>query len=388
MEATWPGGPEVYLFTANDNNQGQQPTANWSVSGSGIGNYGPGTVSPTSNTTYTYYTAPTAIVYDQFAYVAAADGSGSSTGGFPLYFPTPTVTVAGTPMTGQTVQVDTGQTFTLSITANQGDNWSSGNDDVQVYFVGLTEFCQIFYYPALRTVYLANDGSAGGFSSGTMGTAGSLSTGSCTVGLNGSATQNSQGYLMTVNLPISFSAAENGVTATVNAIQPNAMWTMGSVSIVTPGVTLTPTTVTMGPRQTQQFTATVAGESNPGVNWTLSNPVGSVSISGSYTSPSSLAKQQTVTVTATSQANGALSATSAVTLSPTACASGDLNLPNTTLTSGTTPEVGNHNVIANSGFSIGGSAVVSFQACNQIVLGPGFTAVAGSGGSTFSTVIY
>lgn len=77
-----------------------------------------------------------------------------------------------------------------------------------------------------------------------------------------------------------------------------------------------------------------------------------------------------------------------VTLSPTACGTTDLNLPNTTLTSGTTTEVGAHNVIVNSGFSISGSAVVSFQACNQIVLGPGFTAVAGSGGSTFTTVIY
>ncbi len=68
--------------------------------------------------------------------------------------------------------------------------------------------------------------------------------------------------------------------------------------------------------QTQQFTATVVGGANPAVNWSVSPAgVGSVSNTGLYTAPASLASPQTVMVTATSAANPSLSASAVLSLS-------------------------------------------------------------------------
>ncbi len=49
-----------------------------------------------------------------------------------------------------------------------------------------------------------------------------------------------------------------------------------------------------------------------------------------------------------------------------------------TLTSGTQTFQATHNVTANLGFTISGSASITFAAGNQIVLGPGFQATAGT----------
>lgn len=66
--------------------------------------------------------------------------------------------------------------------------------------------------------------------------------------------------------------------------------------------------------QSQQFYPTLADGSSPSVSWILNPPgAGSISGSGLYTAPSSIAAQQIVTVTATS---GTISATASVTLLP------------------------------------------------------------------------
>jgi RHS repeat-associated protein len=84
---------------------------------------------------------------------------------------------------------------------------------------------------------------------------------------------------------------------------------------------LTPGAATLTNGQTQQFTASVANASSTGVTWTL-NPagVGAIDATGFYTAPAGLTTQQTVTITAASQADATQSASATVTLSPTAVA--------------------------------------------------------------------
>jgi len=81
-------------------------------------------------------------------------------------------------------------------------------------------------------------------------------------------------------------------------------------------VTVSPSNPSLGASQTQQFTAAVTGISNTAVSWSISPSVGSISVSGLYTAPSSVTSQQKVTVTATSQANSAWTASATVTLTP------------------------------------------------------------------------
>jgi len=84
-------------------------------------------------------------------------------------------------------------------------------------------------------------------------------------------------------------------------------------------VSVTPATATLYGAQTQQFTATVTNTNNTAVTWTISPAgTGTISSSGLYTAPAMISTQQTVTVTATSQANTAASASSTVTLMPKA----------------------------------------------------------------------
>ena len=81
-------------------------------------------------------------------------------------------------------------------------------------------------------------------------------------------------------------------------------------------VNLTPLAVTLFGGQTQQFTATVGGSGNTSVTWQINPSTGSVAVGGLYTAPSSIATQQTVTVTATSVADITKSASATITLSP------------------------------------------------------------------------
>ncbi len=76
-----------------------------------------------------------------------------------------------------------------------------------------------------------------------------------------------------------------------------------SASTSTPTVAVTPGTVSLPAGGTQTFTSTVTGSSNPVITWSISPAVGSISLSGLYTAPASVATPQSVTVTATSVAN-------------------------------------------------------------------------------------
>ena len=86
-------------------------------------------------------------------------------------------------------------------------------------------------------------------------------------------------------------------------------------------VTVTPATATLYAGQTQQFTSSVSNNDGSRcgkdrVTWTISPSVGTISSTGLYTAPVTISKQQTVTVTATSQANPTKSASATITLMP------------------------------------------------------------------------
>ena len=78
----------------------------------------------------------------------------------------------------------------------------------------------------------------------------------------------------------------------------------------------TPTSGIIFPSQTEQLTAYVSGACNTAVTWSI-NPLGtgSVSSSGVYTAPSTIATPQTVTITATSAADPTVTAAATFTLS-------------------------------------------------------------------------
>jgi hypothetical protein len=103
-----------------------------------------------------------------------------------------------------------------------------------------------------------------------------------------------------------------------------------SITIVPPSpatsisVTMSPTTASLTPQQTQQFNATVSGSSNTSVSWSVNGvaggntTVGKVSSTGLYTAPAAVPSPSTVTVQATSNADTTKSATASVTIVPPA----------------------------------------------------------------------
>ena len=85
-------------------------------------------------------------------------------------------------------------------------------------------------------------------------------------------------------------------------------------------VTIAPTTATVNTGATQQFTATVGNTTNTAVSWSVNGvtggnqTVGFISSSGLYTAPNTVPTPATVTVTAVSQADTAVSGTAQVTI--------------------------------------------------------------------------
>ena len=373
-----PGAAPDWIYTS--------PTqvANWSLGtsnfgGGPLGYYGSGSLSSTTNATGTYYIAPVAVVPDQVATITATAGSLSGAIDVIVPLPNPTASISGTSLTGQPVAVATDQTTTISVTASMGDNWTSSSDYFAIYLLPSSgpSVCSIYYYPAQRSVAIpTSDGNA--LISGTLGTSGNITNASCSVALTGTYSQNSQGYLATVNLPVTINGSAAGQSATFYVFEGlYQLFSLGTVNFVSGNISMTPANATLSATQTTQFSATVTNQSSSAVDWSVSPALGTISAAGLYTAPVTVSGQQTVTVTATSHVNPALSAWATVTL-----VQGipyDLNIPNTTLSSGTTSFLATHNVFANSGFIANGTTGVTFTAGNQIILGPGFHATAGPG---------
>ncbi len=88
-----------------------------------------------------------------------------------------------------------------------------------------------------------------------------------------------------------------------------------TVTLVPLAVSVAPLTVTLYSGQTQQFTPTITSGSDSRVIWSVTPAgAGSISAAGLYTAPASISAPQTLTVTATSQADGTKSAAATVKL--------------------------------------------------------------------------
>ncbi len=80
-------------------------------------------------------------------------------------------------------------------------------------------------------------------------------------------------------------------------------------------VSVTPSSVSLGPLQAAQFTANVSNATNKSVTWSLAPSVGTIA-NGLYSAPATITAAQTVEVTATSVADTTKSATATVSLIP------------------------------------------------------------------------
>jgi uncharacterized protein YjdB len=110
--------------------------------------------------------------------------------------------------------------------------------------------------------------------------------------------------------------AHHAVAVLATSVDPSksAAATVTLMPVVT--VAVSPATAILLVGQTQQFAATVTNAIDTSVTWTRTPAVGTISATGLYTAPSTLASQQTVTVIATSVADPTKSAAASVTLRP------------------------------------------------------------------------
>ena len=107
------------------------------------------------------------------------------------------------------------------------------------------------------------------------------------------------------------------VTVTATSQADNTKSASATITLMPPvAVSVSPASATLSASQTQAFTATVANTANTAVTWSLSPNVGTIDASGLYTAPDSISSGQTVTVTATSQADSTQTASAIVTLTP------------------------------------------------------------------------
>lgn len=118
------------------------------------------------------------------------------------------------------------------------------------------------------------------------------------------------------------STITSGQSATVKAtsVADPSRSASATVTLVAPAtpvsVTLTPSVATVNAAKTQQFTSAVTGTTNTAVTWQLAG-LGTVSNTGLYSAPSSVASPSTVMVTATSAADPSKSGSATITLNPT-----------------------------------------------------------------------
>jgi uncharacterized protein (TIGR03437 family) len=118
----------------------------------------------------------------------------------------------------------------------------------------------------------------------------------------------------TTSIPVQISGV---VATTVAGDSIPASGSSGTISLPATAVSVgvSPSNVTLTASQSRQFTATVTGNTNTSVTWSMTPSLGSLS-NGLYTAPSVINAAQSVTVTATSVADSSKSASATVQLTP------------------------------------------------------------------------
>jgi len=119
--------------------------------------------------------------------------------------------------------------------------------------------------------------------------------------------------------PATITSAQN-VTLTAASLADPTKSAQAIISLAassTTSITISPAQISLGPSQTQQFSATasssIGGTGPVSVQWSISPNVGSITQAGLYTAPASITTTQNVSIIATSSA---VSASANVTLAP------------------------------------------------------------------------
>ncbi len=115
------------------------------------------------------------------------------------------------------------------------------------------------------------------------------------------------------------SAPGGQITIAFSSVVNNAALNAIDIEPATSGisVSVSPTSANLTAGQSQQFSASVSGSTNTAVTWSLSPAVGAITSTGLYTAPASVTASQSVTVIATSAADGVTSGSATVALNPT-----------------------------------------------------------------------
>ena len=122
-------------------------------------------------------------------------------------------------------------------------------------------------------------------------------------------------------------ASQQTVTVTAKSTADSTKTASATLTLQPIGVTVGPTSVSLGASQSTTFHASVSGTGNSGVSWSLSPAVGTVS-NGVYTAPGSITSQETITLKAASIVDASKTASATITLTP----SSNNNPPPTTIT--------------------------------------------------------
>jgi len=110
-------------------------------------------------------------------------------------------------------------------------------------------------------------------------------------------------------------ASQQNVTITATSVADSTATATAKVSLQPVGVTIGPSSASLGMSQSATFRAWASGTGNSAVTWSLNPQVGTIG-NGIYTAPAAIASLQTVTVTATSVVDPTKTATATVTLTP------------------------------------------------------------------------
>ena len=319
---------------------------NWSISPAGVGTFANGS-----------YTAPSTISAAQTITITATSQADPTKSASATVSLAPVVAVSISPLT-VSLSANQSQGFNVSVTGSTNTNvtWSFSPSNVGSLTGG------IYYAPAsitaAQTVTVTATSQADPTKSATatitLAPSVSISIAPNAVSLSpGQSQQFSVAVIASANSNVNWSfspsnvgSLSNGVytapsvvsapqtvaiTAT-SAADPtkSATATVNLVPVV--GVTLSPSSVNLTAGQQQLFTPSVAGSTNTAVTWTVSpNNVGAF-VNGTYTAPSTINSPQTITITATSQADPTKTASATVNLVPVVGMS--INPPSVSLLAG------------------------------------------------------
>jgi trimeric autotransporter adhesin len=106
------------------------------------------------------------------------------------------------------------------------------------------------------------------------------------------------------------------VLVTATSVADPAVTARATIMLQPIGLTIQPTSMSLGAAASTTFTASVSGTSDTAVTWSLDSALGTV-VNGVYTAPAAIVRPRTVTLTAASVADPTRLAMATITLTPT-----------------------------------------------------------------------